>query len=137
MPAYLQVLNHNVLVTIIKILLLNYSVVSDTSVTPQTVAHQAPHGISQARILEWVVISISRRSSQIKDWIQISCTGRWILYHWTTCEAHTIKMHALKGNAALNIKNPSSENKDEYTVTLMNIAGDLVNQNKIRLSQFF
>ena len=46
-------------------------------------------------------------------------------------------MHALKGNAALNIKNPSSENKDEYAVTLMNIAGDLVNQNKIRLSQFF
>ena len=29
--------------------------------TPQTVAHQAPvHGISQARILEWAVISSSR-----------------------------------------------------------------------------
>ena len=35
-------------------------------VTPWTVAHQAPlvHGISQARILEWVAISFSRGSSQ-------------------------------------------------------------------------
>ena len=112
-------------------LLLSYWLMSDSSATPWTVAHQAPHGISQARILEWVAISLSRRSSQIRDWIQISCTGRWILSHWTTREAHTIKMHALKGNVALNIKNSSNENKDEYAVTLMNIAGDLVNQNKI------
>ena len=35
-------------------------------VTPWTLAHQAPlvHGISQARILEWIVISYSRGSSQ-------------------------------------------------------------------------
>ena len=48
------------------------------------------HGISQAGILEWVAISSSRRSSQPRDWTQASCTsciGRWLLYHWATCEA--------------------------------------------------
>ena len=44
---------------------LNRSVVFD-SATPWTIAPQAPsvHGIVQARILEWVVISCYRRSSQ-------------------------------------------------------------------------
>ena len=36
-------------------------------------------GISQARILEWVVIFFSRGSSQLKDQICISGIGRWIL----------------------------------------------------------
>ena len=31
------------------------------------------HGIFQARILEWVAISFSRRSSQPRDWTQVSC----------------------------------------------------------------
>ncbi|KAB0372867.1 hypothetical protein FD755_015620 [Muntiacus reevesi] len=38
--------------------------------------------ISQARILEW--LSFSRRSSQPRDQIRVSCVsyiGRWILYH--------------------------------------------------------
>ena len=26
-------------------------------------------------------------SSQIRDWIHVSCSGRWILYHWVTREA--------------------------------------------------
>ena len=46
------------------------------------------HGIFQARILEWVAISSSRGSSQPRDWACISCVGRWILYHWTSWEAH-------------------------------------------------
>ena len=33
------------------------------------------HGISQARILEWVVISSSRGSSQLRDRTCISCTA--------------------------------------------------------------
>ena len=45
------------------------------------------HGISQARILEWVAISTSRGSSQPRDQTQVSCLGRWILYHCTTWEA--------------------------------------------------
>ena len=48
------------------------------------------HGIFQARILEWVAISSSRRSSWPKDRNCVSCsscTGRWILYCWTIREA--------------------------------------------------
>ena len=37
------------------------------------------HGISQARILEWVAISFSGGSSRPKDQTRISCTGRWVL----------------------------------------------------------
>ena len=39
------------------------------------------HGISQARILEWVAISFSRVSSQPSNRICVSCIGRQILYH--------------------------------------------------------
>ena len=45
------------------------------------------HGISQARILEHVVISSSRGSSQSRDRTYVSCIGRWVLYHWATREA--------------------------------------------------
>ena len=39
------------------------------------------HGILQAKILEWVAISFSRRSSQLRDGTQVSCiTGRYF-YH--------------------------------------------------------
>ena len=43
-------------------------------VTPQTVAHQAPlsMGFLQARILEWIVISFSKGSSQHRDRTQVS-----------------------------------------------------------------
>ena len=37
------------------------------------------HGISQTRILEWVVISCSRESSWPRDWTWVSCIGRRIL----------------------------------------------------------
>ena len=42
------------------------------------------HGIFLTRILEWVVISFSRGSSQPKDWTLfswVSCIGRQVLYH--------------------------------------------------------
>ena len=42
------------------------------------------HGIFQARILEWVVISFSRGSSQPRDQTRISyasCIGRCVLYY--------------------------------------------------------
>ena len=45
------------------------------------------HGISQARILEWVAISFSRGSSWFRDQTHVSCiAGRFftILYHWGT-----------------------------------------------------
>ena len=39
------------------------------------------HGTSQARILEWAVISFSKGSSPPRDRTQISCIGRRILHH--------------------------------------------------------
>ena len=42
------------------------------------------HGISQARILEWVAMHSSRGSSQPRDRTPISyiyCIGWWVLYH--------------------------------------------------------
>ena len=47
------------------------------------------HGISPARILEWVATSFCRGSSRPRDWISVSCIGKWILYHWATMEVHT------------------------------------------------
>ena len=38
------------------------------------------HGISQARILEWVAISFSRGSSQPRDQTCVSCTDMCVLY---------------------------------------------------------
>ena len=44
------------------------------------------HGISQARILEQVVIPSSRGSSWHRDRSCVSCTGWRILYHWAIYE---------------------------------------------------
>ena len=59
-------------------------------VNPWTVALPSfsVHGIFQARILEWVAISFSRRSSRPRDWTQVShIVGRrftiWAtILHW-------------------------------------------------------
>ena len=45
------------------------------------------HGISQARILECIAISLSKRSSWPRDWSHVSWIDMWILYHWATREA--------------------------------------------------
>ena len=45
------------------------------------------HGISQARIQEWVVISFSWVSSQLRSRTHVSRIGRRILCHWATREA--------------------------------------------------
>ena len=39
------------------------------------------HGISQARILEWVAISFFRGDSQPRDPTHVSCIGRHVLFH--------------------------------------------------------
>ena len=64
---------------------------SDSFATPWTVAPQAPlvHGISQARILEWVAVSFSRGSSQPRDQTLgpycISCiAGGFFITEYTT-----------------------------------------------------
>ena len=69
-------------------------------VTPWIVAYQAPLSMEfsrqefwsdqkkkKKRMLEWVAISYSRRSSQPRDRGHVSCIGRQILYHCPTWEA--------------------------------------------------
>ena len=46
-----------------------------------------PHGLVQARILEWVAITFSRGSSQPKDWTQDSCIPGGFFTCWATREA--------------------------------------------------
>ena len=48
------------------------------------------HRILQAGILEWVAIPFSRGSSQCKNRTRVSCTGRWILYHWAQWKAPSV-----------------------------------------------
>ena len=45
------------------------------------------HGISQARILEWVAISFSTASSWPRDGTRVSCICKQILYHCAIREA--------------------------------------------------
>ena len=58
------------------------------------------HGIFQARILEWVAISFSRRSSRLRDWTQVShivgrCFTIWVTREVTIpCEARTTLLWA-------------------------------------------
>ena len=44
------------------------------------------HGIFQARMLEWVAISFSRRSSQPRDWTRVSCIVGNRVTMWATSE---------------------------------------------------
>ena len=67
------------------------------------------HGISQVRILEWVIISFSRGSSQPRDRTFLHLLHcRWILYHWTTREA----LYKLYGQPYKSLWN---KNKTNYT----------------------
>ena len=57
------------------------------------------HGISQARILEWVSIPSSRVSSWPRDRTCISCIGSLILYHWATRKAQWTAIIGFKNNS--------------------------------------
>ena len=54
------------------------------------------HGISQARILEWVTTSFSRGSSWPRDQTWVSCIGRPLLYHWVTRKAYSTRIDVIK-----------------------------------------
>ena len=70
---------------------LSHSVVSD-SVIPWMVAYQAllSMGTLQARILDWVAMPSSMKSSQPMDWTQISCITGGFFIIWAAREAYRI-----------------------------------------------
>ena len=45
------------------------------------------HGILQTRILEWIAMTSSRRSSSPRDWTQVSCVSRRFFTLWAAREA--------------------------------------------------
>ena len=53
-------------------------------------AGSSVHRILQARILEWVVIPFSRRSSWLRDLTQVSCTAGRFFTIWAAGEALSI-----------------------------------------------
>ena len=70
------------------------------------------HGILQARIPEWVAISFCRGSSQTRDQTQVSCIGRWILYHWATREALSFYIEN-----RLKTQFPTIERREPYLIS--------------------
>ena len=80
----LYAIKPNIYVRVCVCVCVGCSVVSN-SATPWTVACQAP--LDWARILEWVVISYSRGSSQPRDQTPLSCIRRQIFYHCAMWEA--------------------------------------------------
>ena len=77
------------------------------------------HGILQARILEWVVISSSRGFSQTRDQTHIyyiSWTGRWGLYH--QCHLGIPRSTTGSSNSPPRIyPGKTTSWKDTYTLT--------------------
>ena len=64
------------------------------------------HGILQARILEWVAISFSRGSSQLRDWTQVSrIAGRRFNLEYITRNTGLDEAHAGIKIAGRNINN--------------------------------
>ena len=55
------------------------------------------HGISQARILDWVTISSSTGSSRLRNRTQVSCIAGRFFTGWATREAHVIWEGKLSG----------------------------------------
>ena len=51
------------------------------------------HGILQARILDWVAIPFSKRSSQPRDWSQVSSIAGRFFTVWATRQAPVIHIH--------------------------------------------
>ena len=67
------------------------------------------HGILQARILEWVSISFSRRSSQPRDWTRVSrIVGRCFTI-WATREVHwLLRASSVGKKSTCNAGDPGS-----------------------------
>ena len=70
------------------------------------------HGISQARILEWVAISFSRGSSQPRDRTQVSCIAGRCFTLCTTSEAK-YRIHTLSKRKDTHIKSHAKKQKQK------------------------
>ena len=79
------------------------------------------HGASQARILEWVAIPLSRGSSWTMDWTHVSCIGRQILplshqgrsYWYTQTKKKMESKHNIKDRHRIT-REQKKEKKETY-----------------------
>ena len=73
-------------------------------------------GILQARILEWVAISFSKRSSQPREWTQVSCIAGRCFTIWATRETrvHTYTHIKKKNNPLADIWWEAKTNKEHH-----------------------
>ena len=69
------------------------------------------HGIFQAKVLEWVVISFSRESSWPRDWTQVSCIAGRFFIIWATREvlpgtelSHRLILKTITGKGNGNVQ---------------------------------
>ena len=99
------------------------------------------HGIFQARILEWVAISFSRRSFQLRDWTQVSLIVGRCFTIWATREVIQIT-HFKLGRAFL--KNTDTQwnknsgcNLEEITKSYWTVQFSYSDEGKWRLSTSF
>ena len=59
-------------------------------------------GLQRVGIPERVAISFSLGSSQLRKWIWVFCIDGWMLYHWSTREAHFYIVFTSKNNQQMN-----------------------------------
>ena len=71
------------------------------------------HGIFQARILDWVAISYSGRSSQPRDWTHVSC----YLLHW---QGHSLPLCSWEAHFSYKREKLNLLWKDQAVMTLSN-----------------
>ena len=81
------------------------------------------HGISQARILEWVAISFSRGSSQPRDRIQVSCIAGRCFTLCATMEAN-YRIHTLSKRKDTHIKSHAKKKKFRFKYVKQNKTSD-------------
>ena len=81
------------------------------------------HGIFQARILEWVAISLSKGSSRPRDWTQVSCnTDRFFTtepiviiakFYWALTQCQALRALSAPANI-IDTRNLNINNKHCY-----------------------
>ena len=76
------------------------------------------HGVFQARILEWVAISFSRRSSWPRDWTQVFLIVGRRFTVWTTREVHRTCLQCRRPglDSWVGKRSPGEENGNPFSI---------------------
>ena len=89
------------------------------------------HGLSQARILEWVAISFSRGSSWPRDWTCVSWIAGRFLTIWATREATPKAVCQFQGWILQALQPPSSHTSEILTDAMLRIPSHMEMISKV------